>query len=216
MGYLFHFRFSYYGYFINLFLKTKQVNSKVPAAEWNKRYSTTTTLPQQPCQILSDYKHLLPTTGCALDIACGLGANALLLARHGLETHAWDYAEKAIERLQANSQKLQIHTQVRDIIASPPPADTYDVITVCHFLDRRISTALVKALKPNGLLFYQTFTQTAVNNAGPKNPHFRLADNELLHLFSDLQIVIYREEGTIGDTTQGFRNQAQLIARKIV
>lgn len=177
-----------------------------------------TILPLLPCKVLADYTHLLPTKGRALDLACGLGANALLLARHGLETQAWDYAETAIERLQANaqSQQLQIQTQVRDIIASPPPADTYDVIIVCHFLDRRLNSALVKSLKPNGLLFYQTFTRTAVNESGPKNPLFRLADNELLHLFSDLQIVVYREEGTIGDITQGFRNQALLIARKVL
>ncbi len=186
--------------------------------EWNQRYQTTTTLPLQPCKVLADYTYLLPTTGIALDLACGLGANALLLARHGLETHAWDYAETAIKRLQAKaqSQQLQIHTQVRDIIASPPPADTYDVIVVCHFLDRQLSPALIKSLKPNGLLFYQTFTRTTINEAGPKNPRFRLADNELLHLFSDLQIVIYHEEGTIGDITQGFRNEALLIARKII
>jgi SAM-dependent methyltransferase len=188
----------------------------VSVIEWNQRYKATTS-PLQPCQALTDYIHLLPTTGRALDLACGLGANALLLANHGLETHAWDYAETAIERLQANIQKqqLQIQTQVRDIIALPPPANTYDVIIVCHFLDRQLSNALVKSLKINGLLFYQTFTRTAVNEAGPKNPHFRLANNELLRLFSDLQIVIYREEGTIGDTTQGFRNQALLIAKKV-
>jgi len=42
-----------------------------------------------------------------------------------------------------------------------------------------------------------------------------LAENELLHLFADLQIVVYREEGKIGDISQGFRNEALLIARKI-
>lgn len=216
MGYLHYFRS---GNFVNYLLKVKlKVNYKVSVIEWNQRYKTTTALPLQPCKVLVDHIHLLPTTGCALDLACGLGANALLLASHGLETHAWDYAETALERLQANaqSQQLQIHTQVRDIIASPPPADTYDVIVVCHFLDRRLRTALVKSLKPNGLLFYQTFTRTVVNEAGPKNPQFRLADNELLNLFSELQMVIYREEGTIGDTKQGFRNQALLIARKVL
>jgi len=213
MGYLHYVKSSDFG---NYLLKMKQVNYKVPAIEWNKRYSTTTALPLLPCQVLANYTHLLPTTGRALDLACGLGANALLLARHGLETHAWDYAKTALERLQANaqSQQLQIHTQVRDIIVSPPPTDTYNVIIVCHFLDRRLSAALVKSLKPNGLLFYQTFTRTAINESGPKNPHFRLADNELLQLFRELKIVIYQEEGTIGDTTQGFRNQALLIARK--
>jgi tellurite methyltransferase len=66
------------------------------------------------------------------------------------------------------------------------------------------------------LLFYQTFMHTRNDySRGPKNPEFCLMDNELLHLFADLQLIVYREEGDIGDTTQGFRDEAMLIARKI-
>ncbi|RKZ86711.1 MAG: SAM-dependent methyltransferase [Candidatus Parabeggiatoa sp. nov. 1] len=186
------------------------------ATNWNTRYHTPTNIPP-PCQVLSDYTYLLPTIGTALDLACGLGANALLLARFGLETYAWDYAETALERLKAfaQAQTVQIHTQVRDVVVSPPPPTMFDVIVVCHFLDRSLVPALIHALKPNGLLFYQTFTRTCVSDQGPKNPDFRLADNELLQMFADLQIVVYREEGKIGDTTQGFRNEALLVARKV-
>jgi tellurite methyltransferase len=186
------------------------------ATTWNRRYQTANNIIPEPCQVVADYTHLLPTQGTALDLACGLGTHALLLARHGLETYAWDYAETALKRLQAHaeSQRLHIHTQWRDVIVSPPEAQTFDVIVVCHFLDRGLVWALTQALKPNGLLFYQTFTRTAVSDVGPKNPQFRLADNELLQLFADLQTVVYREEGRIGDLTQGFRNQALLIAQK--
>ena len=55
--------------------------------EWNLRYQAATDWPT-PCQVLADNVHLLPTTGIALDLACGLGANALLLAQHGLTTYA--------------------------------------------------------------------------------------------------------------------------------
>jgi len=83
------------------------------AIEWNNRYQTTAHKPP-PCQVLAAYTHLLPSSGTALDLACGLGANALLLARHGLDTYAWDYAQTALERLQAYAvtQPGQIHTQV--------------------------------------------------------------------------------------------------------
>jgi 2-polyprenyl-3-methyl-5-hydroxy-6-metoxy-1,4-benzoquinol methylase len=187
----------------------------ISATTWNSRYQAATDIPK-PCQVLAAYTHLLPTQGTALDLAGGLGANALLLAHHGLETHVWDYAETALERLQAHAktQRLHIHTQQRDVIVSPPKAQTFDVIVVCHFLERNLAPFLTQALKPNGLLFYQTFTRTSVSDAGPKNPQFRLADNELLHLFADLQIVVYREEGVLGEVTQGFRNEALLIATK--
>lgn len=202
----------------------------ISATEWNSRYQTVNeakvfAYPQKllprsdlppPCMVVAAYTHLFPTTGTALDLACGLGANALLLAHHGLETYAWDYAETVLERLRANAQtqQVQIHTELRDVVISPPPPDTFDVIVVCHFLERRLAPALLQALKPNGLQFYQTFTRSSVSEGGPKNPEFRLADNELLRLFADMQIIIYREEGKIGDTGQGFRNEALLIARK--
>ena len=190
----------------------KEING---VTKWNIRYQTTTNIPK-PCHVLTAYTHLLPATGIALDLACGLGANALLLARHGLKTYAWDYTQIALEQLQtyAQVQQVPIYTEIRNVTDSPPPPDTFDVIVVCHFLARNLAPALMHALKSNGLLFYQTFTRTYVNNSGPKNPTFRLADNELLRLFADLQVVVYREESNIGNTAQGFRNEALLIARK--
>jgi len=187
------------------------------ANQWNNRYQALTDFPQ-PCQVLVNYAHLLPSTGKALDLACGLGANAFFLANQGLETYAWDYAKVAITRLQehAISQQVHINTEIRDVVELPPTSTTFDVIVVCHFLDRSLISSLINALKPNGLLFYQTFTRTYVEEQGPKNPNYRLADNELLKLFADLKVIMYREEGQVGNTTQGFRNQAQLIAQNLM
>ncbi|MCK5719995.1 MAG: methyltransferase domain-containing protein [Thiomargarita sp.] len=186
--------------------------------KWNKHYQTidSASIPL-PCQVLKHYSHLLPTAGTALDFACGLGANALFLAQHGLNTYAWDYAATAIKHLQiqAKKQQLKLNTEIRDIIAYPPAANSFDVIVVCHFLDRNTIAKLIQALKLNGLIFYQTFTQISINSSHPKNPDFLLKNNELLRLFSDLQLVIYQEEANIGDITQGFRNEALLIAKKV-
>jgi SAM-dependent methyltransferase len=192
------------------------------ATDWNLRYQTITDRPL-PCQVLLENAHLLPTTGTALDLACGLGANALLLARQGLETFAWDYAAVAIQKLReyvaqqtegGQQTRFLLHPEVRDVITTPLPPATFDVIVICRFLERRLVSAIIDALKPNGLLFYQTFTRTYVSDGGPKNPEYRLADNELLLLFKELQIVVYREEGNIGDSQRGFRNEAMLIGRR--
>ena len=183
--------------------------------KWNHRYQSIAAL-SPPCQVLANYTHLLPATGQAIDLACGLGANALLLARHGLKTFAWDYAPAAIIRLQneAQSQQLYIYTEIRDIVTSPPQSASFDVIVICHFLERKLVPALVAALKPKGLLFYQTFTRTMVTGCGPQNAEFRLADGELLQLFQALRPIVYHEESDIGDITQGLRNEAFLIAQK--
>lgn len=46
------------------------------------------------------------------------------------------------------------------------------------------------------------------------NPAYRLATQELLRLFHPLRILVYREEGRVGDTTCGLRNEAMLVAQK--
>jgi tellurite methyltransferase len=73
---------------------------------------------------------------------------------------------------------------------------------------------LISALKPDGLLFYQTFTRTCVENTGPRNEAYRLGDNELLQCCNELHILAYHEEGLAGNIKQGFRNEAMLIGQR--
>jgi len=183
---------------------------------WDQRYHSQIDA-QQAALVLASNSHLLPQSGAALDLACGLGANAMLLAGHGLETWAWDISPVAIARLDeiAREAGLRIHSEVHDVTAHPPPPDSFDVIVVSHFLERQLADALQKALRSGGLLFYQTFTHVRVAETGPRNPAFLLEENELLQLFRELKIICYREEGRVGDLQQGFRNEAMLIAQKV-
>lgn len=184
--------------------------------KWNRIYRSRDGSPPTPAQVLADYTHLLPRTGNALDLACGTGGNALLLAAHGLDTSAWDCSAEALQSLRkfAASRQLSVTTQERDVIARPPRPHSFDVIVVSRFLDRGLVPGLIQALRPAGLIFYQTFISDSISDAGPRNPEYRLAPNEFLKMFQQLQIIVHREEGSIGDTERGFRNEAMLIARK--
>jgi len=182
--------------------------------KWDEHYKTASHRPAS--RVLLENQHLLPTHGLALEIACGLGNNALLLAKQGMETHAWDISAVGIEQLQnkAQEENLAIIGGVRDAIQDPPAVESFDVIVVTHFLDRTLVPHLLAALRPQGLLFYQTFTKIKVDDTGPKNPDFLLGDNELLSLCQPLHLLAYREEGQLGDVTQGFRNLAMLVGQK--
>lgn len=186
--------------------------SQTDKKKWNERYRKTDAVPYA-AQVLRENQHLLPSKGKALEVACGLGGNALLLAERGLDVVAYDISDVAVQRLtaRARDQSLPLTAEVRDVTANPPPVSAFHVIVVSRFLERDLVTDLVKALLPGGLLFYQTFTRIKMSDAGPSNPAYRLGDNELLTLFSDLQILAYREEGVIGNATQGFRDEAMLI-----
>ncbi len=184
--------------------------------KWNQIYSTVDESFVQPSYVLAEFQYLLPNTGTALDMACGLGGNAILLAQHGLTTHAWDISEQAIDKLVQASKKNEVKliTSVRDVHKKPPEPNSFDVICVSFFLEREINTNIMSALKPDGLLFYQTFIKERVSDTGPRSLNFRLKSNELLKIFSSLHILVYQELGRVGDIKQGIRDTALLVAQK--
>lgn len=185
---------------------------------WDRRYGSVAgeQFPE-PARVLSENAHLLPRSGTALDLAAGLGGNALYLARTGLATSAFDFSPVAIARLQAWADRcgVSIATEVRDVVLEPPAPNTFDVIVVSRFLDRSLTRPIMEALRPGGLLYYQTYTREKTMEIGPSNPDYLLAPGELLHLFAALRPVVYREEGLLGDPAEGFRNQALLVACKL-
>ncbi|MCG7894509.1 MAG: methyltransferase domain-containing protein [Candidatus Thiodiazotropha taylori] len=184
--------------------------------KWDQRYADAEKV-ARPAEVLLSNAHLLPEQGSALDLACGLGGNALFLAQRGFTVEAWDLSSVAIQRLAQGAGQLKLnnlHARVRDVESQPPQTEQFDVIVVSYFLERSLIPTLIQALKPGGLVFYQTFTRQAVSSEGPQNPAFRLADQELLQLFSQLQVRVYREEGRLGDLTLGSRDVAMLVAQK--
>jgi len=183
--------------------------------KWNRRHANNNDAPRA-CQILREFCHLLPANGSALDIASGLGGNALLLANLGLTTSAWDLSPVGIEKLTALAiqQSIDVDAQVRDVIAQPPEKNSFDVIVVSYFLERQLFPALLAALKPSGLLFYETFIADKPAGSGPSNPAYCLKQNELLQQCDGLVIRVYREEGMVGDVALGARNVAMLVGQK--
>lgn len=182
---------------------------------WNTRYASAER--GEAAWVVREYAHLLPARGNALDLACGLGANALFLAERGLDVSAWDSASVAIERVQAEAvaRGLNVTASVRDVLHQPPAAASFDVIVVAHFLARALFPALIAALRPGGVLFYQTFTTQRVEGLDtPSNPDFVLAPNELLQRCQPLRILAYREDGLAGDLALGMRARAACVGQK--
>jgi SAM-dependent methyltransferase len=185
-------------------------------AKWDERYSAEEKKPR-PAEVLLSNVHLLPSSGRALDLACGLGGNALLLAKHGFDVTAWDLSSVAIDRLQQLARErgiTNLRAEVRDVERQPLPTDQFDVIVVSYYLERNLISSLVDAMRPGGLIYYQTFTREAVTSEGPQNNRFRLHRQELLKLFNGLTLRFYREEGVLGDLAQGNRDVAMLVAEK--
>ncbi|MDD5321300.1 MAG: methyltransferase domain-containing protein [Methylococcales bacterium] len=184
--------------------------------KWNRIYNESGQGLYPAIQVLTENDFLLPQTGAALDLACGLGGNAIFLAELGLSVTAWDVSSVAIDKLTAYAvhKVLNVNACQQIITANSFNGYQFDVIVVSRFLDRTLSDAIIGALKPDGLLFYQTFTREKTRPKPPNNPDYLLTENELLTLFLPLRVIFYRENALIGNQERGLRNEAQFVGQK--
>ena len=150
-----------------------------------------------PSPWLIENADLLPRGGRVLDVACGRGRHALLLASAGFDVRAIDRNPAAIAFVRDTAAKLgsTIEAEVVDLETDPPPAIAaeFDAIVVFNYLHRPLVPALRGALKPGGRLFYETFTIRQAELGHPKNPAFLLRDGELAALMAPLTVLRSRE-----------------------
>ena len=136
--------------------------------------------------------------GRALDLACGRGRNATYLAREGFSVEAWDRDVESLEGLRSTTDALglsTITTRLVDLEQAPeiPPA-SFDLVTVFYYLQRDLIPQIVRALKPGGVLVYETFlidNHERFNH--PRRREFCLHHNELISLFGELRVLAYLE-----------------------
>jgi 2-polyprenyl-3-methyl-5-hydroxy-6-metoxy-1,4-benzoquinol methylase len=164
-----------------------------------------------PTDWLVEHRALLPTSGLALDVACGRGRHAWWLAQQGLRVRAVDCDPDAIAALcrRAARARLAIDAAVVDLETSAPPSGTaiYDVVVVVHYLHRPLFPWLVSVVRPGGLLIYETFTTAQARRGKPRNPAFLLEPGELGRLVAPLEVIRARE-GEFGG-----RDVAAVVAR---
>jgi SAM-dependent methyltransferase len=156
---------------------------------------------EPPSPWLLECADLLPQSGRALDVACGRGRHALLLAAAGFEVTAVDRDAETLRWLdaQARGLGLSVETVVHDL--EPPDAEPllprpeagYALVVVFRYLHRPLFPALRRALAPLGCLVYETFTREQARHGHPKNPAYLLERGELFSLLAPLEIVRRRE-----------------------
>lgn len=184
--------------------------------KWDKIYAPMSVEEGRYPAILDEARHLLPTSGRALDLACGAGAASIFLARHGFTVSAWDVSAVAVRKIDdfAKRTGLKIDAETVDVRAAVIPENAFDVVVVSRFLERDICQALARSLRPGGILLYQTFSVEFVPGGHRMNPAFCLVRGELLELFKGLRPLLYREDALIGDVSRGVRNEAHLVAEQ--
>jgi SAM-dependent methyltransferase len=147
---------------------------------------------------LTMHRHLLPHQGTALDVACGRGRHALWLAEQGFRVSAVDRDEVALRDLLEEARSRGVSTIDAAVVdleggGRVLPVEAFDVIVVVHYLHRPLFRQLIDALRPGGVLVYETFTTAQAARGKPTNPDFLLRPGELLQLAQPLDVLAARE-----------------------
>lgn len=142
---------------------------------------------------LKRFASAIPRDGLVLDMACGGGRHAALLANSG-------YSVLAVDRDIAALQNLQnplIHSEAHDLegLDWPLKGRHFAGIVVTNYLYRPYLTYLPEMLIEGGVLIYETFADGNAQFGKPSNPDFLLNPGELLALAqeSELKVLAYED-----------------------
>ncbi len=182
---------------------------------WNEKHRRAQVGGSAPSDWLVEHRPLLAAQpkGRALDLACGRGRHALLLAELGFEVDALDVSDVAVEaaRRSARERGARVNVGRVDLRDAPFPTPPYEVVVSTYYLERSLFARMREALAPGGLLVFETFTRDHVEVLGREMPERALlGHNELLRAFADLRVLRYRE-ANVG--TGRTRAVASLVAR---
>lgn len=160
-------------------------------ARWDARYASLGPLPVDaagPPPWLAPHADLLPTTGHALDLACGAGAGAVWLAARGLDVRGLDVSAVAVDQARDLARRAGVAERCRidrvDLDAGLPEGPPVAVVLCHRFRDPRLDAAIVERLEPGGLLAI-----TACSEVGAGPGRFRVPPGELVAAFAVLEVI---------------------------
>lgn len=134
--------------------------SRTDRERWDERYTDPiNSLRKGPSPLLTQYAPPGSAGGRALELACGLGRNALWLAAQGYTVDAFDISLTALHHARAEMQRRNltgVNFVVADLDEFTLPVYAYDLVYVFRFLDRALFPAIRARVRPGGLVIYET------------------------------------------------------------
>lgn len=149
-----------------------------------------------PSPWIARFASLIQAGGEVLDLACGGGRHARLLAGMGYRVEAVD---RDAEALAALAGVANVTTRCADLEGGPWPyyASAFDGIVVSRYLWRPLFPQIFNCLADSGVLIYETFMEGQQLYEKPSNPAYLLRPGELLDLVGKRFTVVAFEQGEI-------------------
>lgn len=157
---------------------------------WDERYAAMPSSSEgdDPPILFAPFADLFPTSGYALDLACGAGADAVWLARRGLHVLGVDISSVAIAQARALAGATGMQSRCEflefDLDGGLPPGPQANLVLCNNFRDERLDAAIVRRLAPGGVLAI-----SALSEVGARPGRFRVGAGELQRAFADLTVL---------------------------
>jgi len=147
----------------------------------------------QPSAWIMRWCARIPAGGQVLDMACGSGRHAIMLAQRGYRVLAVDRDADALSRLRSIPGLAVLQADLEGG-PWPCPERIFDGIVVTNYLHRLLLPTLVDSIAPGGLLLYETFAAGNERFGRPANPDFLLRPGELLDAVRGrLHVIAYED-----------------------
>ena len=182
---------------------------------WDERYRRGEHLLDQPAPLVAGIAAgLVPARG--LDLACGPGRHALLLAARGWEVTAVDASRVAIGILEKRARDLNLRIEAHEADLEKHEFEIepggFDLICNCYYLQRDLFPAIRAGVRPGGLVITMIHMLDPSADVKPMNPAYLLRSGELAGFFAGWQILHAREGKPIDASHQ--RAVAEIVAQR--
>ncbi|HEX8986531.1 MAG TPA: class I SAM-dependent methyltransferase [Rhodocyclaceae bacterium] len=150
----------------------------------------------EPSAWVRRFAPLIPAGGAVLDLACGAGRHARLLASLGHAVEAVDHNADALALL---AGVPGVNTRQANLEGGPWPyyGQAFDGIVVTNYLHRPLMPYLARALGERGVLIYETFMSGNERFGRPADPAHLLRPGELLEVLGKRFAVVAFEQGEV-------------------
>ena len=165
--------------------------------DWDHKYAEQEQLwSAKPNRIVvAELTDLAP--GRALDLACGEGRHAVMLAGLGWDVTGVDFSEVAVAKARARAARegLDIQFVCADLVRYEPDPAAFDLVLVVYLqipsAERRVVlAAAASALAPGGslVLLGHDLTNLADGVGGPSDPELLYTSDDIAAELPDLEI----------------------------
>jgi 2-polyprenyl-3-methyl-5-hydroxy-6-metoxy-1,4-benzoquinol methylase len=174
--------------------------------KWNAKHAAKKGLHQADSFLLKHFELLRP--GKALDIACGRGRNALLLAEKGFKVSAVDYSDVGLKILaeQASLKQVTIHLIALDLDQPNSLAvySPFDSIVCINFKPLPELLKLIPNLLANdGIFLWSSFNEIQADQT-PFPVEKALGEKAFIGYSSQLETIVYERFTDVTGARDGY------------